>query len=138
MHLRQIRQSWQRPLDQRDRQSDFSALVGDDPEKMQRLGMVGVLLQCLAVKRFRPGEPSRLVMGQAGIHRPGDPTGAVGVLFVVVGGYDNSRAFSPKYALTINAEHLIRNALGCSEVVDSALARRTRMIIIDYYEAAFC
>ena len=84
MRLRQILQCRLGPLDQLDRCLYMPAVIGNDTEKMQRFAMFRVLLQRLAVERLRPLDPSRLMMGEAGIHRPSDASGAAGVLFVVL------------------------------------------------------
>jgi hypothetical protein len=79
MRLRQVMQFRQRPLDQIDRRFDLSALICDDAQKMQRLGMLRVFRQRVAIERLRTPEPSRLMVSEAGIDRARDAAGAADV-----------------------------------------------------------
>jgi hypothetical protein len=68
MRIRQLGQSRQCPLNQLQGRRYFPALIGEDPKQMQRVGMVWVLCQHLAVQRLRSVEPSRLMMREACPH----------------------------------------------------------------------
>jgi hypothetical protein len=67
MSGREFRHDRQRALDQLDRAFLPSALMGDDAEQVQRIGMIGNLLQHFAVQRFGAVPPSRLIVRVCGV-----------------------------------------------------------------------
>jgi len=53
MRFRQVIQFREGAANQLDRRRELSLLIGDEPEKVQRLGMLRVSFQRLAIERLR-------------------------------------------------------------------------------------
>jgi hypothetical protein len=73
MHVGQFRQFGERALDQPQRRPNFSALIGYYPEKVERVGVIGVFLQRFAVEGLRAPQLSGLMVGKSGAHGPQPP-----------------------------------------------------------------
>jgi hypothetical protein len=61
---REIRRDGERPFDQLDGALVPPALMRDQPEQVERVGVIGGLLQHPSIERLGPVTPARLVVGK--------------------------------------------------------------------------
>ena len=94
MRFREVIQLRQRAGYQLDRLPRIALLMGDEPEEMQRLGVVRGFVQRPAIERLRLIEASGLVMSEACIHKPVDLVAALDVIVVVGRHNDPGHRFS--------------------------------------------
>ena len=85
MRIGQLRQPRQRTLDQPQRRAQLSALVGYHPEEVQRVGVIRVFMQRLAIQGLRPPQPSSLMVRKPGAHGPQSPRPLPRLLLLFVG-----------------------------------------------------
>jgi hypothetical protein len=114
MRFRQVIQFRERAANQLDRRWELSLLIGDEPEKMQRLGMLRVFLQRVAIERLRLIEPAGLVVGEGGIYNLCNAIGRT-ALFVALRSHDRCRIFTNSNHITVagNALLVVPSSLDC-------------------------